>query len=92
LPPACSCRACAFKRALGLQDLDWKSSSRSPALPHVLTAMAIRYAELTDDAVAIVISTGPVIDFCFFSDAIKSLPEITWLRKGTPVHDSPFPP
>ena len=41
--------------------------------------------ELTDDAVAIVISTGPTIDFCFMSETIKSLPQLSWLRKGTPV-------
>jgi IrrE N-terminal-like domain len=50
-----------------------------------LTATAIRYAELTGDAVAVIISTGPVIDFCFMSDMIKSLPQLTWLRKGAPV-------
>lgn len=50
-----------------------------------LTATAIRYAELTDDAVAVIISTGQTIDYCFLSEAIKSLPEITWLRKGSPV-------
>jgi hypothetical protein len=75
-----------FKRALGRQN---------PGLPVVeslaglcrtsLTATAIRYAELTDDAVAIVISTGPIIDFCFMSDTIKSLPQLTWLKKGTAV-------
>lgn len=50
-----------------------------------LTATAIRYAELTDDAVAVVMSTGKTIDYCFLSDTIKSLPQLTWLRKGTPV-------
>jgi Zn-dependent peptidase ImmA (M78 family) len=50
-----------------------------------LTATAIRYAELTEDAVAVVISTGPLIDFCFLSETIKSLPQMSWLRKGTPV-------
>ena len=50
-----------------------------------LTATAIRYAELTDDAVAVVISTGKTIDYCFLSDTIKTLPELTWLRKGSPV-------
>jgi len=50
-----------------------------------LTATAIRYAELTDDAAAVVVSTGKTIDYCFLSDAIKSLPQLTWLRKDTPV-------
>lgn len=50
-----------------------------------LTATAIRYAELTDDAVAVVLSTGKTIDYCFLSDTMKSLPQLTWLRKGSPV-------
>ena len=50
-----------------------------------LTATAIRYAELTDDAVAVVVSTGPTIDYCCLSATLKSLPQITWLRKGSPV-------
>ncbi len=50
-----------------------------------LTATAIRYAELTDDAVAVIMSTGTKIDYCCLSDMIKSLRELTWLRKGSPV-------
>jgi hypothetical protein len=50
-----------------------------------LTATAIRYAELSEDALAIIISTGQTIDYCFLSDAMKSLPELTWPRKGSPV-------
>lgn len=50
-----------------------------------LTATAIRYTELTDDAVAVIISTGEVIDYCFLSGTIKSLSQITWPSKGTPV-------
>ena len=50
-----------------------------------LAATAIRYAELSDDAVAVVMSTGKTINYCFLSDTIKSLPQLTWLRKGTPV-------
>jgi hypothetical protein len=47
------------------------------------TATAIRYAETTDEAVAIVISTGQTIDYCFMSEAMKSLPELKWLKKGS---------
>lgn len=75
-----------FKRAL---------NNRRPGLSSVeamaglcktsLTATAIRCAELSDDAFAVVISTGNVIDFCILSDAMKSLPQLTWLRKGSPV-------
>ncbi len=47
------------------------------------TATAIRYAETTDEAVAVIISTGQKIDYCFLSEAMKSLPELRWLRKGS---------
>jgi hypothetical protein len=50
-----------------------------------LTATAIRCAELTNRTVAVIVSTGQTIDYCFMSDAIKSLPELNWLRKGSPV-------
>jgi hypothetical protein len=50
-----------------------------------LTATAIRYAELSSDAVAVIVSMGKVIDYCIMSDAMKSLPQLTWLRKGSPV-------
>jgi len=75
-----------FKRALSRQDADLAAIESVAGLCKTsLTATAIRYAELTDAAVAIVISTGPTIDFCFMSEMIKSLPQLSWLRKGTPV-------
>jgi hypothetical protein len=50
-----------------------------------MTATAIRCAELSDEAMAVIVSTACVIDFCFLSDAMKSLPRLTWLRKGSSV-------
>ena len=50
-----------------------------------LTATAIRYAELSDDAVAVVLSTGSTIDYCRMSETIKSLRELSWLKKGSLV-------
>ncbi|MGJ0531830.1 ImmA/IrrE family metallo-endopeptidase [Methylocystis sp.] len=47
------------------------------------TATAIRFAELTSAAVAVVVSTGGVIDYCFLSEAMKTLPHLQYLRKGT---------
>jgi Zn-dependent peptidase ImmA (M78 family) len=47
------------------------------------TATAIRFAELSDAAVAVIVSTGGVIDYCFLSEAMKSLPKVDYLRKGT---------
>lgn len=46
------------------------------------TAAAIRYAEVGDTATAVIMSTAGVIDYCFMSDAMKSLPKLDWLRKG----------
>jgi hypothetical protein len=75
-----------FKRALGRQDPGLELVESLASLSKTsLTATAIRYAELTEDAVAVVISTGPTIDFCLLSDTMKSLPQLAWLRKGTPL-------
>ena len=38
-----------------------------------LTASAIRYAELTDAAVAVVISTGSSVNYCFTSRALRGI-------------------
>ncbi len=75
-----------FRRALGknepgLADIE----SVADLCRTSLTATAIRYAELSEDAVAVVVSTGATIDYCCLSDTMKSLPQLTWLRKGLPV-------
>jgi hypothetical protein len=75
-----------FKRALARQDSGLQVVEHLAGLCRTsLTATAIRYAELTEDAVAVIISSGPVIEFCFLSETIKSLPQLAWLRKGAPV-------
>lgn len=50
-----------------------------------LTSTAIRYTSLTPDGVAVVLSSGQSIDWCFMSDGLKQAKGLTWLRKGTPV-------
>lgn len=50
-----------------------------------LTATAIRFAQRTTDAVAIVVSVGPVIDYCFMSESLREVPGLTWLRKVSAV-------
>src|SRR5262249_15210741 len=47
-----------------------------------LTATAIRYAQCTRGAAAIVVSSGDKVDYCFLSDPFKELPGIDWIRKG----------
>ncbi|HBN22564.1 MAG TPA: hypothetical protein DD412_04940 [Holosporales bacterium] len=50
-----------------------------------LTATAIRYAQHAPEAVAIIISTNDLIDYCFMSDTLKEFRGLDWLRKGAPV-------
>src|SRR5258708_19060370 len=57
-----------------------------------LTATGIRCAETSDDALAVIISTGNTIDFCFLSDAMKSLPKLPWLPNGAPLPPPTSPP
>ncbi|MDR2011895.1 MAG: ImmA/IrrE family metallo-endopeptidase [Rhodanobacter sp.] len=66
---------------LGLADIE----SARDICKTSLTATAIRYAELTDDAIAVILSTGRTIDYCILSETMKSLPDLTWLKRGSPV-------
>jgi Zn-dependent peptidase ImmA (M78 family) len=50
-----------------------------------LTSTAIRFANLTRDGVAVILSKGMEIDYCFMSEGLKQAKGITWLRKGAPV-------
>ena len=50
-----------------------------------ILSTAIRYAKFADDPVAVIVSTGTTIDYCFMSDAIRNLEGITWIKKGTPL-------
>ena len=48
-----------------------------------LTATAIRYAQRSPDPVAIVISEGQKICYCFMSDEFKEIKGLTWIKKDT---------
>lgn len=50
-----------------------------------LTASAIRLADVTDEPVAVVVSKGPQISYCFMSELVQDAPGIEWIRKGEPV-------
>jgi len=47
-----------------------------------LTATAIRYAELTEAASAVIVSTGKTVDFACMSPTMKSFAKLIWLRTG----------
>jgi Zn-dependent peptidase ImmA (M78 family) len=50
-----------------------------------ITATAIRYARFAEDAVAVVVSRGKTIDYCFVSDALEEVRGLRCLRKGSPL-------
>lgn len=50
-----------------------------------ITATAIRYAKFAEDPVAIVVSSGRTIDYCFMSPPLKDIKGIEWIKKGTLV-------
>jgi hypothetical protein len=81
LMPAGPFKRLIGRSALGLADIE----SAAGTCKTSLTATAIRYAELTDDAVATIVSTGRTIDYCIMSEAMKSLPDLSLLRNGSPV-------
>lgn len=47
-----------------------------------LTATGIRYVQCSRDPLAIVLSAGSQINYCFMSDALKEVKGINWIRKG----------
>ena len=75
-----------FKAALRRRDAGLSTVETMAGLCRTsLTATGIRCAELSDDALAVIISTCGAVDFCFLSNPMKTLPQLSWLRKGTPV-------
>lgn len=48
-----------------------------------LTASAIRYAQLTDAAVAIIVSTGQTLNYCFASHAMRNIKGFKHPTKGS---------
>lgn len=75
-----------FRRALGRLDAGLAAVEQLAILCRTsLTATANRYAELSEDAVAVIISTRGIVDYCFLSESMRSLPDLTWPRKGSPV-------
>jgi Zn-dependent peptidase ImmA (M78 family) len=47
-----------------------------------LTATAIRYAQRTSDPVAVIVSEGQLIQYCFMSDELKQINGLDWIKKG----------
>ncbi len=50
-----------------------------------LTATAIWYAQCSHDPVAIIVSTGQRIDYCFMSKTLTEFKGLDWIRKNYPL-------
>jgi Zn-dependent peptidase ImmA (M78 family) len=50
-----------------------------------ITATAIRFAEFSENAVAIVLSNNGAVDFCSLSPALQDLQGITWMQRGDAI-------
>ena len=50
-----------------------------------ITATAIRYTSFTDEAVAVIVTSGNNVDYCFMSDRIRERRGLSWLKKGEPL-------
>jgi IrrE N-terminal-like domain len=47
-----------------------------------LTATAIRFTQCSSEPVAIVVSAGSRIEYCFMSEALKGLDDLSWIRRN----------
>jgi Zn-dependent peptidase ImmA (M78 family) len=50
-----------------------------------LTAAANRYVQKADVPVAMLVSTGPRIDYCFMSKPLQDFDDLEWSRRGQPL-------
>jgi len=50
-----------------------------------MTTTAIRFAQLAPTCMAIVMSSGTTIDYCFMSESLKTMGGVEWLRKNEPI-------
>jgi Zn-dependent peptidase ImmA (M78 family) len=53
-----------------------------------VTATAIRYSELAEDPVAVVVSSNGLVEYCCLSPAILELTGIIWLKRGDSIPDT----
>ena len=48
-----------------------------------MSATAIRFARLAEDPVAVIMSSGNRVVWCFVSDALARIRDLRWLKKGS---------
>jgi len=78
--------ATLFRRAMEEEDPGLSAIEALAGLCRTsLTATAIRYAELSRDAIGVIVSTGSRVDYCWLSATMSSLQEFSWPTKGSAV-------
>jgi len=50
-----------------------------------ITATSIRFAEFSENAVAVIVSNDGAVDFCCLSSVLQELRGVTWMRHGDPI-------
>ena len=63
----------------GLAGIEALSAFCKTSLP----ATAIRYSQCAEFPIAVVMSTGSTVDYCFLSESLKDFGDLDWLEKGT---------
>ena len=48
-----------------------------------ITATAIRFAEFSESAVAVIVSSNEAVDFCLSFPVLQDLNGVTWMRQAT---------
>jgi Zn-dependent peptidase ImmA (M78 family) len=47
-----------------------------------ITSTAIRYAKYADDALAVIVSSGDRVEYCFLSERLRDAKKFRWLKPG----------
>ena len=81
LMPSFLCQQLLVKTDPGLSAIEAMAAACNTSL----TSAALRYCEIANEVVAVIMSTRGVINYCFISNSMASIPKLTRLSKGSPV-------
>lgn len=84
LMPTALVRRALDQAPIGLEGIDALAEQAKCSL----TAAAIRTAECSSYPIAVLMSQGSTINYCFMSDTFKALGKLTFLRQGSPLPKS----
>lgn len=75
-----------FRDALGKRDMRLRTIEALAELCGTsLVSTAIRCAQLSSEAMAVVVSRDKTIDYCFMSAPLREIDDIEWIRKFDPL-------